>query len=202
MFRCFRIIQKLLRGSSSPHPNLSGLLSCFPLRFLARHVSSLRPNLCLCRVIGGRWVLCIISAQHLTVLSRPLYLELENSRQLKHSSLGPKDKLHSLFTCRRFVAGIKAPNRSSYGFKQRGWESSFFPEDSLSNCLSICRTQIRLLLLPVFIIWVTKVWLARYHLDRLCTLLSAVLASFVLLFQFQKCLCMSKSSWPSPVPAT
>lgn len=136
-------------------------------------------------------MLCIISAQHLTVLSRPLYLELENSRQLKHSSLGPEDKLHSLFTCRGFVAGIKAPNRSSYGFKQRGRESSFFPEDSLSNCLSVCWTQIRFA--PVCIYHLSHQSVAHYHVDRLCTLLSAVLASFVLLFQFQKCLCMSKS---------
>lgn len=60
---------------------------------------SLCSNLSLSALVnGGRWVLSISGAQHLTELSRLLYLDLENSRQLKHSSPGPKGDLHSLFT--------------------------------------------------------------------------------------------------------
>ena len=71
----------------------------YPPDMSRSHSISSVSSLHLCWVNHCWWVLCIRSAEHLTELSRLLYLELENSGKLRYSPLGPKAKLRSLFTC-------------------------------------------------------------------------------------------------------
>lgn len=134
----------------------SWLLHCFTSLY------SLCSNLSLFALVnGGRWVLSISGAQHLTELSRLLYLDLENSRQLKHSSPGPKGDLHSLFTWGGwgFHSGSEGTKTGRLWIWK--WGSTFFPGDTLSNRLSGLGSGC----CPY---WCSSYQtLAHYHLDRL-----------------------------------
>lgn len=87
----------------------------------------------LCCVNQGSWALCVISTRHLSALLWLVYLELENSEQLRYSLTGPKAEVHSLFTCwgpQWVTEGLISALTLGKGkreLKRGWWLRSFFP---------------------------------------------------------------------------
>lgn len=97
--------------------------------------------------IKASWVLCVISAEYLTELSRLVYLELENSEQLRYSLAVAKRWTPQFVYLLRSTGDILGANRSSHteledwrfnrGDRSFHSDLSKAREDGLSVCLCL-----------------------------------------------------------------